>query len=244
MTLRNGKEVEEPELVTPKDKNEERIEKEFEEEGIRSAKLEVIPASIIKVRFNSPPFPSRLEKLKKPDKKKEILEIFRKIEINIILLDAIKQVLKDATFLKDLYINRKRLKSDEKIVMWENVLAVIQRKLPPKYEDPYMFIIPCKIRSTLIKNAILNLGVSINVMPKFIYTSLNLEPLKETEIISQLTNGTNAYPDGLIENVLVKKIFEIDGRDELEIDLTKHFELDTTHDMELSDDLKHVVETL
>ena len=40
----------------------------------------------------------------------------------------------------------------------------------------------------------LDLGASINVMPKSIYASLNLDPLKETEIIIQLADRTNAYP--------------------------------------------------
>nr|XP_027124566.1 uncharacterized protein LOC113741264 [Coffea arabica] len=41
-------------------------------------------------------------------------------------------------------------------------------------------------------------------MPKAIYASLNLGPLKETGIIIQLADRTNAYPDGVIEDVLVQ----------------------------------------
>ena len=35
MTLRSGKEIQKPKLVIPKDKNEDRIEKELEEKGMR-----------------------------------------------------------------------------------------------------------------------------------------------------------------------------------------------------------------
>ena len=38
------------------------------------------------------PFPSRLAKSKKEEQEKEILDTFRKVEVNIPLLDAIKQV--------------------------------------------------------------------------------------------------------------------------------------------------------
>ena len=48
LTLRSGREVEEPELVTPKDKYEDQIEKELEEEGKRSITPNVIPDSMIK----------------------------------------------------------------------------------------------------------------------------------------------------------------------------------------------------
>lgn len=41
-------------------------------------------------------------------------------------------------------------------------------------------------------------------MPKTIYASLNLGPLKETSIIIQLADRTNAYPEGLVEDVLVQ----------------------------------------
>lgn len=54
----------------------------------------------------------RLKKPRKPEKEKEILEVFRKVEINIPLLDAIKQVPRYARFLKDLCTNKRRLRGD------------------------------------------------------------------------------------------------------------------------------------
>ena len=50
----------------------------------------------------------------------------------------------------------------------------------------------------------LDLGASINVMPKIIYASLNLGPLKETAIIIQLADRTNAYPERLVEDVFIQ----------------------------------------
>ncbi|KAL4583453.1 hypothetical protein LXL04_008026 [Taraxacum kok-saghyz] len=61
-----------------------------------------------------PPFPSRLEISKKKEEEKEFLEIFRKIEINIPLLDAIKQIPKYAKFLTDVCTNKWKLKGDER----------------------------------------------------------------------------------------------------------------------------------
>ncbi|XP_071939032.1 uncharacterized protein [Coffea arabica] len=184
----------------------------------------------------------RLEKSKKQDKKKEILEVFRKVEINIPLLDAIKQVSKYAKFLRDLCVNRRRFRRDERIIVGENVSAVLQRKLPPKCGDPSMFTIPCRIGNTVIRRAMLDLGASINVMPKSIYASLKLDPLKETGIIIQLADRTNAYPDGLVEDVL--EMFETVGRDELKVVLTKHLELETTPEVEWSEYLKCTIGTL
>ncbi|XP_071928201.1 uncharacterized protein [Coffea arabica] len=204
MTLRSGKEIQGPEPVIPKDKDEEKIENEFEREDSSGADPKVLPDPVITVKTNLPPFPNRLKKSKKQDKEKEILEVFHKVEINISLLDAIKQVSKYAKFLRDLCVNRRRLRGDERVIVGENVSAVLQKKLPPKCGDPGMFTIPCRIGNTVIRRAMLDLGASINVMPKSIYASLKLGPLKETGIIVQLADRTNAYPDGLVEDVLVK----------------------------------------
>ncbi|XP_027090163.2 uncharacterized protein [Coffea arabica] len=123
MTLRSGKEVEGPESVIPNDKDEEKIENEFEKEDSNGTDPKVLPDPVITVKINPQPFPSRLEKPKKQDKDKEILEVFRMVEINIPLLDAIKQVPKYAKFLRDLCINRRRLRGDERVIIAENVSA-------------------------------------------------------------------------------------------------------------------------
>ena len=125
MILRSGKEIQGPELIIPKDKDEEKIENELEKEDSNGTNPQVLPDTVITVKTNPPPFPSRLERPKKQDKKKEILKVFRKVEINIPLLDAIKQVPKYAKFLRDLCVNRRRLRRDERVIVGENVSAVL-----------------------------------------------------------------------------------------------------------------------
>ncbi|XP_027157543.1 uncharacterized protein LOC113759177 [Coffea eugenioides] len=204
ITLRSGKEVEGPKTTNLKSKNENEIEKEMEEEGRIHGNPEVTLTPPIPIKSNSPPFPYRLANTRKAEKEKEILDVFRKVEINIPLLDAIKQVPKYVKFLKDLCTHKRKLRGDERVAVGENVSAMIQRKLPPKCGDSGMFTIPCKIGNTPIRRAMLDLGASINVMSKTIFTSLNLGPLKETAIIIQLTDRMNAYPEGLVEDVLVQ----------------------------------------
>ncbi|XP_071940068.1 uncharacterized protein [Coffea arabica] len=168
---------------------------------------EVNPRNVSTMTLRSGKELEGLERTKKVEKEKEILNVFRKIQVNIPLLDAIKQVPKYAKFLKDLCVNKRKLRGDERVMVGENVSAVLQRKLPPKCGDSGMFAIPCKIGHSSIKNAMIDLGASINVMPKSIYDSLNLGPLKETGIIIQLADRTCAYPDGIVEDVLV----QVDG---------------------------------
>ena len=162
------------------------------------------PSPRIKTLSIPPPFPSRFKQSKKEEQEKEILETFRKVEVNIPLLDAIKQVPRYAKFLKELCSNKRKLSGNEKVSVGENVSAVLQRKLPPKCKDPGTFTIPCTIGNTRFERCMLDLGASINVMPYSIYNSLNLGPMEETGIIIQLADRSNAYPKGVMEDVLVQ----------------------------------------
>ena len=49
-----------------------------------------------------PPFPQALTESRKDEKNKDLYETFRRCEVNIPLLDAIKQVPRYAKFLKEL----------------------------------------------------------------------------------------------------------------------------------------------
>ncbi|KAJ9189314.1 hypothetical protein P3X46_000624 [Hevea brasiliensis] len=151
-----------------------------------------------------PPFPCRLAKNKKEEQEKEILETFRKVEVNIPLLDEIKQVPKYAKFLKELCTTKRKLRNNEKISVGENVSALIQQKLIPKCKDPGSFSIPCRIGDSKFERAMANLGASINVMSNSVFQTLNLGPLKETSVIIQLADHSNAYPLGVVEDVLVQ----------------------------------------
>nr|KYP35319.1 hypothetical protein KK1_043653 [Cajanus cajan] len=99
---------------------------------------------------------------------KEILETFRKVEVNIPLLDAIKQIPRYAKFLKDLCTHKRKLKGNEQISMGRNVSTLIGKSvphIPEKCKDPGTFCVPCIIGNNKFENAMLDLGASINVMP-------------------------------------------------------------------------------
>nr|XP_028960005.1 uncharacterized protein LOC103410683 [Malus domestica] len=143
-------------------------------------------------------------KSKKEQTDKEILDTFRKVQVNLPLLDAIKQVPKYAKFLKELCTNKRRFNDQETVALSEKVLAILQRKLPPKLEDASSFTIPCVIGGKTFGRALCDLGASINLMPYSVYESLNLGDLKETKVVIQLADRSNRYPKGLLEDILVQ----------------------------------------
>ena len=70
------------------------------------------------------PFPSRFAQSRKEESEKEILDTFKKVQVNIPLLDAIKQVPKYAKFLKELCTTRKRIREKAVVQVSENVSAL------------------------------------------------------------------------------------------------------------------------
>lgn len=66
------------------------------------------------------------------DRDKEILDVFRNVEMNILLLNVIKKVPEYEKFQKYLCIHKRRLKGNERVNMGRNVSALIQTKLVSK----------------------------------------------------------------------------------------------------------------
>ncbi|CAM8905309.1 unnamed protein product [Rhodiola kirilowii] len=147
------------------------------------------------------PLPARVPKQHVMDE--DVFELFSKVEINIPLLEAIKQIPRYAKFLKELCTNRRKSTRYDQELMSRNVSAVMQRKMPPKCGDPGTYTIPCTIGNIRIENCILDLGASINVLPFSIYSCLRIGPLKPTGLTIQLADRSCKQPEGKIEDILV-----------------------------------------
>ncbi|KAM1987139.1 hypothetical protein ACFX15_034442 [Malus domestica] len=214
ITLRSGKEV--------RNKEDEKIQLEEDENTYPTARVPLpmpqpsktshpstlgknVPNVVISnTNLPNVPFPSRFLQSKNEEEEKDVLETFRKVHVNIPLLDAIKQIPKYAKCLKKLCTTKKRVREKKVVHVSENVSAILQHKLPPKCKDPGSFTIPCVIGNTRFKSAMLDLGASINVMPYSIYASMNLGALKNDGVIIQLADRSNAYPKGVLEDVLLQ----------------------------------------
>jgi hypothetical protein len=128
------------------------------------------------------------------------------VELNIPLIDVIKQIPKHVRFLKELCTTKRafKLKGHEMVSTGEVVFVVIQMNMPLKQKDSGAFTIPCVIGNASFKRALYDLGASISVIPKHVCDSLSLEPLNKTSIVIQLSDRSFVYPLGVIEDVLLK----------------------------------------
>jgi hypothetical protein len=173
VTTRSGKTVVTP-PVEEQIENRDNIEEPTINEPVRR------PISV--------PFPQALKTSRKLDSSPEILENLRQVRINLPLLHVIKQVPSYAKILKDL-CNMKRKQNVKKTAfLTEQVSALIQHKIPPKYKDPGCPTISCIIGDHDIEQALLDLGASVNLMPYSVYLQLGLGELKPTMVVLQLAD--------------------------------------------------------
>ena len=178
ITLRSGKELKQP---TPKV-----VEQGMEVEEVE---LEKVVTKEIALKNSTPPsFPQAVKAKKKAINQAEILEVLRQENVNISLLDMIKQVPTYAKFLKDLCIVKTGLNVDKKAFLTEQVNAIIQCKTPVKYKDLGCHTISVNIVGTCVEKALLDLGVSVNLLPYSKYKQLGLGELKPTSIIMSLAD--------------------------------------------------------
>ena len=133
-----------------------------------SAKTDFAPKQI------SLPFPSKSIPAKKVELGFYLFETFKKVKVNIPLLDVIKQIPKYGKFLKDLCTYKRKLKGNEQVKMGRYVSALIQSKsvatipsstLPQsaKIQELFLSLIPLEIE--LLQMSCLTLELQLMSCP-------------------------------------------------------------------------------
>ncbi|GKD72462.1 reverse transcriptase domain-containing protein, partial [Tanacetum coccineum] len=147
----------------------------------------------------------KLKKQKKDDEDERLLSIFKQIHINLLFLEAMIHMPKGAKVLKDLLSHKEKLeKAASSVKLSDDCSAIIQRSLPQKEGDPGSFTMPCLIGPLAVKNALADLGASINLMPNSLFRRLGISKLKPTKMSIQLADRSIKYPIRVCENLLVK----------------------------------------
>ncbi|KAL7595942.1 hypothetical protein Lser_V15G29227 [Lactuca serriola] len=203
ITLRGGKSYDGPKFSVDQKEDEivvEEATKEEKEEEKTSEKKPFIAES----KVTPAPFPERLKSTKKEREENDIMQMFKRVQINIPLLEVIKQVPRYARFLKDLCVSKKKLKGNQVVTVGEHVSAVLQKRMPPKCKDPGVFTVPCKLGNLYVPRATLDLGASVNVLPYSLFKSIGVGTLSKTGVIIQLADRSLVHPKGVLEDVLVQ----------------------------------------
>ncbi|XP_070669027.1 uncharacterized protein [Malus domestica] len=118
------------------------------------------------------PYPERLKPHAKDQQLTDFMKTLAKVQINLPLIEAIKNIPSYAKFFKDVCTMKKKLVDFEKVILTEQWSAVLLQKLPPKKKDPESFTISCTIGNSDFKRALIDLGASINLMPFSVFQQL------------------------------------------------------------------------
>ncbi|XP_070031630.1 uncharacterized protein [Nicotiana tomentosiformis] len=150
------------------------------------------------------PFPQRLVKYHKDEQYKKFMEMLKQIQINIPLIDALREIPGYAKMMKDLMSRKFDLQDLATVTLTQTCSAVVSRPIAEKLSDPGSFTIPCTIGNYAFAKALCDLGESINLLPLSIYKKLGIGRARPTSKLLQLADRTVKMPSGILDDVLVQ----------------------------------------
>ncbi|XP_070048854.1 uncharacterized protein [Nicotiana tomentosiformis] len=110
------------------------------------------------------PFPQRLAKQNKDDQYKKFMEILRQIQLNIPLMDALREMPGYAKMMKDLMSRKFDFQELSTVTLTQTCSAVVTRPMAQKLSDPGSFTIPWTIGSYAFAKALCDLGANFVIL--------------------------------------------------------------------------------
>ncbi|XP_070049116.1 uncharacterized protein [Nicotiana tomentosiformis] len=150
------------------------------------------------------PLPQRLVKYHKDEQYKNFMEMLKEIQVNIPLIDALREMPGYAKMMKDLMSRTFDFQDLATVILTQTCSVVVSRPIAKKLSDPGSFTIPCTIGNYAIAKALCDLGASINMMPFSIYKMLGIGRARSTSMLLQLATRTVKKPSGILDDVLVQ----------------------------------------
>ncbi|XP_070044878.1 uncharacterized protein [Nicotiana tomentosiformis] len=161
------------------------------------------------------PFPQKLYREMLDKQFERFLDVLKQVHVNLPFTEVISQMPAYAKFLKVILTKKRKIEETLVVKLKNHYSAILQNKLPQKYEDPWTFTIPCSLGSIKFDKSFCDSGTSVNLMPLSIYRKLEkgIREIRLTPISLQLEDQTTLIPEGIVEDVLVqvdKFVFPVD----------------------------------
>ncbi|XP_070014521.1 uncharacterized protein [Nicotiana sylvestris] len=174
------------------------------------------------------PFPQRLAKQKKEYQYRKFMEMLRQIQLNIPLIDALREMPGSAKMMKDLMSRKFDFQDLSTVTLTQTCSAVVTRPMDLKIrveelifdkEGPgFVVYTQYKLskapgarrslfglgRDNAFAKALCDLGANINLMPLTIYTKLVIRRARLTSMLLQLADCTVKRPTWILDDVLVQ----------------------------------------
>ena len=136
-----------------------------------------------------PPFPEKLIQNKLEQIEEQPFDIFdqlKNIHVQIPLFQAIKDVPIYGKAIREICLKNPRIKKNDPTivhVVGQLVDIMLGKVITPKYSDLGSLVVNVSINGQFVKNALIDLGATINVMSKDIMKKLQIEGLRPTPTI-------------------------------------------------------------
>ncbi|XP_075074788.1 uncharacterized protein LOC142162343 [Nicotiana tabacum] len=132
------------------------------------------------------------------------MEMLYQIQLNIPLMDALREMSGYAKMMKDLMSRKFDFQDLSTVTLTQTCSAVVIRPMAQKMSDPGSFTIPCTIGSYAFAKTLCDLGANINLMPLDVYTKLGIGRARPTLMLMQLADRIVKRPTGILDDVLVQ----------------------------------------
>ncbi|XP_070045846.1 uncharacterized protein [Nicotiana tomentosiformis] len=126
------------------------------------------------------------------------MEMLKQIQVNIPLIDALREMPGYAKMMKDLMSHKFDFQDLSTVTLTQTCSAVVTRPIAEKLSDPWSFTIPCTIGRYAFAKALCDLGESINLMPLTIYKRLGIGRARHTSMLQQLADQIVKRPSDFV----------------------------------------------
>ncbi|XP_050890487.1 uncharacterized protein LOC127095905 [Lathyrus oleraceus] len=150
------------------------------------------------------PYPQRvIKKYPKEKNFEKFITMFKKLEINMPLFEALEQMPMYQKFMKEVNSKKEPI-GDGSVTFNENCSAIASgRRIPIKQKDPGSVLVSCTIKDKTFKKVLIDSGASVSLTPLSIYQRLGIgkvnDPWTNLKFADHSIN--NAY--GIAEDINV-----------------------------------------
>ncbi|XP_009791290.1 uncharacterized protein [Nicotiana sylvestris] len=130
--------------------------------------------------------------------------MLKQIQVNIPLIDALKDMPGYAKMMKDLMSRKFDFQDLAMVTLTQTCSDVVTGPIAKNLYDPGSFTIPYIICNFAFAKALCDLGANINLMHLAIYKRLGIGKGRPTSMLLQLANRTVKRPSGILDDILVQ----------------------------------------
>ncbi|XP_071729248.1 uncharacterized protein [Rutidosis leptorrhynchoides] len=204
ITTRSGKMTQDPVMPSQEENHELLNETSTEKSNDNTLIKKATPPKDDKP-LEPVPYPQQLRKEKQQKRLEDFANMFNKINVNIPLIDLLKENSHYGKCLKTLLSNKGKDAEKSSRFIIKECKAIFQKyDIHEKLGDPGSITVPCSFNNSRIYQALADSGASINLMPYSLYKRLGLGELTPTRMSICMADSSFNYPMGIAENIPVK----------------------------------------